>query len=93
MTQQPSHGELMDRSRQLRPKRLPSASSKPLESRANAGAASPETYLPKLTPEAQAKLAAREEMFQEVLKFTQENPAAACQLLRLWISAEGTEGR
>lgn len=44
-------------------------------------------FLQKLSPEARAELEVREKMMEEVRKFVEENPEAASQLLRVWLSA------
>ena len=46
---------------------------------------SPEALTDKLSPEARAHLAAREKTTTEVLKFAQDDPAAASKLLRVWL--------
>ena len=43
----------------------------------------------KLSPEARAQLAAREQMMADVIKFAQDNPAEASQLLRVWLAGGG----
>ena len=46
---------------------------------------SPGAFQDKLSPEARAHLAAREKTTGEVLKFAQDDPAAASKLLRVWL--------
>ncbi|UCD38813.1 MAG: hypothetical protein JSW54_04860 [Fidelibacterota bacterium] len=45
-----------------------------------------DSYLSKLSPEDRAKLEAQDKRMKEVLKFAEENPEAASQLLRAWLS-------
>ena len=49
---------------------------------------SPATFQDKLSPEARAHLAAREKTTAEVLKFVQDDPAAAGKLLRVWLAGQ-----
>ncbi len=46
-----------------------------------------DAFTQKLSPEARAELEVREKMMEEVRKFVEENPEAASQLLRVWLSA------
>ncbi len=48
-----------------------------------------DSYLSKLSPEARAKLEAKDKMMKEVLKFFEENPEEASQMLRAWLAGKG----
>ena len=50
-----------------------------------------DAFLSRLTPEARAQLEAQEQEMEEVRKFVEENPEAASQLLRAWLTAAGEE--
>ncbi|MFC1543338.1 hypothetical protein ACFL4K_02220 [Candidatus Neomarinimicrobiota bacterium] len=47
-----------------------------------------DSYLPQLSPEARAKLEAQDRRMKAVLKFVEENPEAASQLLRAWLTGK-----
>ncbi|MCH7528113.1 MAG: hypothetical protein IH972_01030 [Candidatus Marinimicrobia bacterium] len=49
---------------------------------------SPDAFQDKLSPEARARLAAREKSTAEVLKFAQDDPEAASKLLRIWLAGQ-----
>ncbi len=49
---------------------------------------SPDAFQDKLTPEARARLAAREKTTAEVLKFARDDPEAASKLLRIWLAGK-----
>ncbi len=49
---------------------------------------SPDAFQDKLSPEARARLAAREKTTAAVLKFAQDDPEAASQLLRVWLAGQ-----
>ncbi|UCH10717.1 MAG: hypothetical protein JSU61_02165 [Fidelibacterota bacterium] len=51
-----------------------------------------DAYLSRLTPEARAQLEAQEKVMEDVRKFVEENPEAASQLLRAWLTAAGEKG-
>lgn len=46
-----------------------------------------DNYLSKLSPEARARLEVQDKMMKEVLKFFEENPEEASQMLRAWLTA------
>jgi flagellar M-ring protein FliF len=48
-----------------------------------------DSYLSKLSPEARARLQAQDRMMKEVLKFFEENPEEASQMLRAWLMGKG----
>ncbi len=48
----------------------------------------PDAFQDKLSPEARARLAAREKTTAEVLKFARDDPAAASKLLRVWLAGQ-----
>jgi len=48
-----------------------------------------DSYLSKLSPEARARLQAQDRMMKEVLKFFEENPEEASQMLRAWLTGKG----
>ena len=43
----------------------------------------------KPSPEARAQVVAREQMTADVVKFAKDNPEAASQLLRVWLTGGG----
>ena len=45
-------------------------------------------FMLKLSPEARARLAAREKTVAEVLQFTEDDPEAASKLLRIWLAGK-----
>ena len=45
-------------------------------------------FMQKLSPEARARLAAREKTVTEVLQFTEDDPEAASKLLRIWLAGK-----
>ncbi len=49
---------------------------------------SPDAFQGKFSPEARARLAAREKTTAEVLKFARDDPEAASQLLRVWLTGQ-----
>ncbi len=49
---------------------------------------SPDVFQDKLSPEARARLAAREKTTAAVLKFARDDPEAASQLLRVWLAGQ-----
>ncbi len=49
---------------------------------------SPDTFQDKLSPEARARLAAKEKTIAEVFKFARDDPEAAGKLLRVWLAGK-----
>ncbi|HQU72485.1 MAG: flagellar M-ring protein FliF [Calditrichaeota bacterium] len=49
-------------------------------------------YIKKLSPEARARLRAKDKMTRRVLKFTEESPEDASRLLRSWMAQEHKKG-
>ncbi|MEE9465072.1 MAG: hypothetical protein V3W14_05820 [Candidatus Neomarinimicrobiota bacterium] len=45
-------------------------------------------FMHKLSPEARARLAAKEKTVSEVLQFTEDDPEAASKLLRIWLAGK-----
>ena len=52
-----------------------------------------DAFVSKLSPEARAKLKAKDRMTQEVLKYAKENPEDAAKLIRSWITSGKREKR
>jgi len=49
---------------------------------------SADDFMQKLSPEARARLAAKEKTISEVLQFTEDDPEAASKLLRIWLTGK-----
>ena len=49
---------------------------------------SEDLYIAKLSPEARAKLQAKDKMTEEVIKFAKESPENATKLMRSWLAKE-----
>ena len=47
-----------------------------------------DSYLSKLSPEARAKLEAKDKMMKDVLEFIEENPEEASRMLRAWLAGK-----